>query len=292
VVYDETGGEIVKRRGYLDHDEMASMLSAIIADPTPGPSVTAQKEIAFGSSTRLPGDIRDQLLATHLQSYDSEKGSWGHGQKFLNWESVEWATRLAIHGDQTESKMATQTLHAQLQLLDPAWGGVYQYSTDDVWDHPHFEKIMQMQAENLWVYSLAWGQFHEVEYLHAAQAIHGYLSSFLLGANGAFYTSQDADLVDGEHSADYFAKSDSDRRKMGVPRIDTHQYSRENGWAIAALACNEQMTGDADSLTQATAAANWVMGNRAIVGGGFRHDEKDLSGPFLGDTLAMGQAFL
>jgi uncharacterized protein YyaL (SSP411 family) len=35
-----------------------------------------------------------------------------------------------------------------LKLVDPVWGGVYQYSTDGDWDHPHFEKIMPFQAEN------------------------------------------------------------------------------------------------------------------------------------------------
>jgi uncharacterized protein YyaL (SSP411 family) len=35
-----------------------------------------------------------------------------------------------------------------------------------------------------------------------------------------------------------------------------------------------------------------VISNRALPDGGFRHGEKDRGGPFLGDTLVMGQAFL
>ena len=35
-----------------------------------------------------------------------------------------------------------------------------------------------------------------------------------------------------------------------------------------------------------------MIDNRALPDGGFRHGEKDRGGPFLGDTLAMGQAFL
>ena len=45
-------------------------------------------------------------------------------------------------------------------------------------------------------------------------------------------------------------------------------------------------------LTIAERAAKWVIANRALPDGGFRHGEKDRGGPFLGDTLAMGQAFL
>src|SRR5580658_9697248 len=39
VVFSPTGSEIVKRQGYLEPRQMTSMLKAIIADPSPGPSV-------------------------------------------------------------------------------------------------------------------------------------------------------------------------------------------------------------------------------------------------------------
>jgi uncharacterized protein YyaL (SSP411 family) len=35
-----------------------------------------------------------------------------------------------------------------------------------------------------------------------------------------------------------------------------------------------------------------VIAHRSLPGGGFRHDGADAAGPFLGDTLAMGSAFL
>src|SRR5262249_31424876 len=36
----------------------------------------------------------------------------------------------------------------------------------------------------------------------------------------------------------------------------------------------------------------WVIRNRFLPGGGFKHDAQDPAGPYLGDTLAMGRAFL
>ncbi len=59
--------------------------------------------------------------------------------------------------------------------------------------------------------------------------------SFLLASDGGLYTSQDADLVPGEHSDAYFKLGDNARRKKGIPRVDKHQYARENGWVIEAL---------------------------------------------------------
>ena len=292
VVFNAEGGEIVKRRGYLPPDEMASMLKAIIADPTPGPSVTAPQEVHYTNAAALSDNLRRQLLDTYVEAYDSERGAWGHGQKFLDWDSVEWALRRAAAGDAQADHMARQTLDAQLNLLDKSWGGVYQYSTDDDWVHPHFEKIMQMQAENMRIYSLAFTQTHDDTYRSAAEAIHRYLISFLRGPNGAFYTSQDADLIDGVHGAEYFRLSDAARRAQGIPRIDTHQYARENGWAIRGLTVLYETTGDTTALREAITAANWVMENRSLGDGGFSHDEHDAAGPYLADTLAMGRAFL
>ena len=119
--------------------------------------------------------------------------------------------------------------------------------------------------------------------------IRKFLKKFLTGSNGAFYTSQDADLIDGEHSANFFALDDAGRRKLGIPRIDQHQYARENGWVIAAL-CN--FTEDPTARSDAITAAEWVIANRSLPGGGFRHDTSNPADPYLGDSLAMGQAFL
>ena len=292
IVFDRDGHEIVKRQGYIAPQEMVSMLRAIVADPSPGPSVVAEQPIEFASSPMLPAEMREQLAANYRLRYDSKNGSWGFQQKFLDWDGVEYAMLLARQGDAQAEKMALQTLTAQLNLIDPVWGGVYQYSTDGDWKHPHFEKIMQFQAENMRIYALAWQQFHKPEYLQAALAIRRFLRTFLTSPDGAFYTSQNADLIDGQHSAAYFKLNDAARRRLGVPRVDRHIYARENGWAIAGLAVLGRTTEDATCLADAERAANWVMAHRSLDGGGFRHDEKDAAGPYLGDTLAMTRAFL
>lgn len=61
---------------------------------------------------------------------------------------------------------------------------------------------------------------------------------------------------------------------------------------IAALAELYDVSRDKDVLAQAERAADWVVAHRGLPGGGFRHDERDAAGPYLGDTLAMGQGFL
>jgi uncharacterized protein YyaL (SSP411 family) len=293
VVFNGDGQEIVKRQGYLAPDEMLSMLQAILDDPTPGPSVRPEAKLDLPANPLLSDAWRQQLTKNYLGGYDDKFGSWGTDQKFLDWDSVEYSIVLArLNHDGKAEHMARQTLTEQLHILDPAWGGVYQYSTDGDWNHPHFEKIMQMQAENLRAYSLGYAQFGDPAYLHAAQEIRRYLKSFLTSPQGAFHTSQDADLIEGHHSGEYFALNDAARRKQGIPRVDKHIYARENGWAINGLVALYDATGDAAVLADATKAAQWILANRALPGGGFRHGEKDVAGPFLGDTIAMQRAFV
>ncbi|MBV8278865.1 MAG: hypothetical protein JO170_26890, partial [Verrucomicrobia bacterium] len=148
------------------------------------------------------------------------------------------------------------------------------------------------QAENIRAYAEAYAVWGDPVYLDTSKKIYGYLKGFLLSPDGAFYASQDADLNPGEHSGDYFKLGDSERRKLGIPRVDQHLYARENGWAINALAVLSAVSDDHQPLEDAIRAANWAITHRGMPGGGFKHDDTDRSGPYLADTLYMGRAFL
>ncbi len=294
IVFDAEGNEIVKRQGYIPPRPMASMLQAIIDDPTPGPSVVPEEEIVPASSASLSAESAQALRARLVDAYDPKNLGWGTVHKFLDWNVVEYCMSATPRGgnDDGFERMARETLGAQRNLIDPVWGGVYQYSTDGDWKHPHYEKLLQFQAENLRIYAAAYARWGDPEYLKDAKLIRRYMKEFLTSPEGVFYTSQDADLVPGEHSEEFFALDDDGRRKKGIPRVDTHAYSRENGWAIQALANLYAVTGEKEHLDDAVRAANWILAHRSLPGGGFSHDEKDVAGPYLGDTLSMGAAFL
>ena len=292
IFFNSDGTELVKRAGFIPPDEMASLLEAIIKDPTPGPSAQKAKPVTYTSATALTPALRKELQENNTKGYDTKYGSWGTYQKFLDWDSVELALENGRRGDAQAAQRARFTLDQQLNLLDPVWGGVYQYSTHGDWEHPHFEKIMQMQGENLRAYALGYSQFRDPKHLQAAEAIYKYLTTILMSPSGAFYTSQDADIEKGKHSDWYFKLSDAERRKHGIPRIDTNIYARENGWAINGIVQLYMATGDKKYLDTAVKAADWIIANRSLPGGGFSHDAKDVAGPYLGDTLYMGRAML
>ncbi len=299
IVFAADGSEIVKRQGYIPPRPMSSMLQAIIDDPSPGPSVEKEADFHAASDAAIGDELLKRIYQAYDNQYDKEASGWGFGHKYLDADSVELALQLGAEGDADYAKRATDTLNNAAALIDPVWGGMYQYSVDGVWSEPHFEKLISIQADALRDYSLAFAQTQNPAFLKAAQAVSRFVEEFLTSPeDGAFYVSQDADLHDGEENAAYFKLADSERRKQGIPRVDKHEYARENGRMVSALATYYAATGDALALTRAKTAAKWIKEHRAIAAGqggpvgGYRHGENDAAGPYLADTLCMGQGLL
>ncbi len=311
IIFAPSGLEIAKRAGYIPPGEMSQLLRNIVrhsGEPELKPEeLISQKSAVFSATTQtappgpavgqdakpyLPTVLRTKLQKECFDGYDATNAGWGTEHKYMDGDTVEFCLVRAQAGDAQCAQMAKDTLKAAGNLIDPIWGGVYQYSTDGDWHHPHFEKIMQMQGEDMRIFTLAYQLWHDPAYLQAAKEIEKFLHLFLTSPSAAFYTSMDADLIPGTPSKKYFALHDTDRRKKGIPKIDKHCYSRENGWAINGLVALYAATDDQTYLDQAVSAANWVIANRSLADGGFRHDQIDKAGPYLSDTLSMGRAFL
>jgi uncharacterized protein YyaL (SSP411 family) len=296
IVFAPDGTEIAKIRGYIEPERMQALLKAVIEDPSPGPSVGEAFEIKPSASAFLTKEQRAGLVKNYDESYEDKLGGWGDSQKYIDADSMDYAISRAEAGDATAIKRARQTLDAALALIDPVWGGVFQYSEAGSWGHPHFEKIISFQAQYLRQYSQAYALRKDPKYLTAARDIERFLTNFLQSPDGVFYVSQDADLDHDTDGHTYYALNDTERRKLGVPRIDKNIYARENGWVISGLVAFYNVTNDPKVIATAQRAAKWVNDNRALPPGepkgGFRHGEKDRGGPFIGDTLAMGQASL
>lgn len=292
IVFDASGQEIVKRRGYLPPEMMVSMLDAVVKDPSPIDYADSKPVTSFAADARLTPALRKELESRYAGTHDDKVGGLLQEQKYIDRDTVEYGLLRASVGDAVAGKRARQTLDGAIGLIDPVWGGIFQYSTHGDWQHIHFEKIVQSQADAMRLYALAWARFGDAKYKKAFEDIHRYVRAFLTSPQGTFYVSQDADLIKGQHSEDYFALNDAARRAKGLPAVDTHVFARENGWVIQALATLHTVTGERRYLDEAVTAAKWIAANRALPGGGFRHDAKDSHGPYLEDTSSMGRALL
>lgn len=296
IVFNSDGTEIVRRRGYIPPFGMVSMLKAIIDDPSPGPSVFADDKVVVTDENALTKEQKQILIDRHLAVYDAEFGGWGRPLKFIDAGSMEYALAQAEQGNRYHEFMARQTLQGARSLIDPEWGGLYQYSDKLDWSSPHFEKIMSFQATAIKTYVRMSLLLDDKEYLKPALDVYHYLRDHLRSPEGAFFTSQDADLnlqIDGHK---YFDLSSEERFKLGVPKIDKNRYARDNGWVIEALSRLYAATGDKDILNIAVVAAHWIIQNRSFGNGGYSHvgglPDSQSTKPFLGDTLAMGKGFL
>ncbi|MCB0327339.1 MAG: thioredoxin domain-containing protein [Bdellovibrionales bacterium] len=291
IVFDSKGNELTKQRGYIDPIEMKNLLELLVSNPS-DPALLQQRKtlsVSQGSQT-LDKDQIQKLKGIHRSSYDFEEGGWGFGHKFIDLPCVDYEFS-QFQNDPKAKQITAQTLDALEALIDPVWGGVYQYSTHGDWVHPHFEKIMTIQTQSILAYAHGYQFLEYSRYQDFAQRVYDYLIEFLMSSDGSFYTSQDADLIPGQHSEGYFSLGDRARRKKGIPRIDKNIYARENGWVIEALAGLYGATGNPEFLSRAVSASQMMLRDYRLEHGGFRHDERD-QGAYLGDSLSMGKALL
>lgn len=300
IIFNANAEVLAKRAGYIDKEELSVLLNRLVKKPMAEEAVVPTLKIA--THPQLSSSLREQLQLKHVRSYDAAQGGLRQAMKYLERDSVEYTLLRARQGDAQQESQAQQTLTAALALQDPVWGGFYQYSTHGDWQHPHVEKIMAVQAGYLRLYALAANQFgtdqsEQIQHLarqyaKAAAKTVDYLREFLLSADGVFYSSQDADVVPGEHSVAYYQLNNSERRKQGIPAVDKRVYPRENGWAIEALATWAMVSGDRQARAMAVRAAQQILILRGQRDGHFNHDASPSRNAYLGDQLAMARAML
>lgn len=291
---------VLELRGFQDPREFAALLRQLVADhqagkltgrrPTPPPPVRG-------------GDLSDLRLAAQKQldgTWDSNQSGWGRKQKYPLAANNEYALlRAHLYQEPDWQERALTVLGRQRALIDPVWGGMYQYSVHAVWTDPHFEKIGAIQAGALDSYGLALRRTRDARWQQPARDVLRYLLEFMQAEDGGFYTSQDADLrkptgrkepVLGD---EYYALGDKERRALGIPTIDTGINADLNGMLIRGLCQYYGASADEPALTAALKAGEQLLKTHGDADGSFRHRPDD-QGPLrhLRDQSAMGRGLL
>ncbi len=296
IMLDKDGNEIFKRRGYIPPELFAKLLVTVIEDPSALPSYSMGAEVDL-TAVALSPERRARTEALLLQGYDKEHGGFGTTHRFIQGDTVEWAlerSRLLQRNVEPGvwRDISAKTLAGSRRLIDPVWGGMFQYSDKLDWSGPHYEKLLNIQRDALRAYVLAYQIGRDPADLAAARNVSRWLMDFMRAPSGAFYTSQDADAGPAEHGDVFYAKTDAARRAGAQPPIDRSAYARENGWAIASLAALYDVTADLDLLDAARRAFDWTLANRRAPNGGFGHARAADDDTHLGDTLGVAEAAL
>lgn len=276
ILFSPDAEEIGKYRGFLTAEELSDILGRI--DAIHQEVTKSAASSSADPSDRVPAPyalpwIGARVILDMDSYYDKDEGGWGMRQKAPLGANAEFELVRATHGNPQALSRAVFSLEKQRSLIDPVWGGIYQYSAGGSWADPHFEKLMTYQAENIEAYARAYGLTKKPAFLDDARKLEKYLTTFLTNGDGAFLVSQDADV--GAHDqgvpfvegAVYYKMGETQRRALGMPRIDTNVYAHENGLAISALCALFEAAPDPGTLGRARRAADLLLRTHVLSDG-------------------------
>jgi uncharacterized protein YyaL (SSP411 family) len=132
---------ILELRGFQNPDKFKALLRELIAERDAGKLARRGEMPVEPRATDANIEALRELTTKQLDGYyDEERGGWGEVQKYPFPGQMEHAlVRDEIHGGSKWTKRATFTLEGWKKIIDPVWGGIYQYSLKRSWDHQHYE---------------------------------------------------------------------------------------------------------------------------------------------------------
>ena len=273
IIFGPDGTEIVKLRGFYSPQFFMPILTETVKDPSPvdypDPGGTERERTL---ATGLSDTQREEILAFIDNAWDEEHGGWSKS-KFVDGNMLIWALQRARQGDTVNTARIKRVLSLMAAtMIDKSTGAMNQVNLKPDWSEPAREFPMFAQEAGLAAYARAWTMFGDPAYRQAADRIYGFLKGTLAAPGGGFYAS--LGMSEGE------------------PGVDRRLYARETAQAVAGLLAYYDATGVAAARELAVSGARWVLANRALPAGGFRHAEQDKGGPYLADNVEMAKVLL
>ncbi len=153
-------------------------------------------------------ELRREIIAALVKSYDPEAGGFGRGSgpRFYDFPAIRLALAYGFFQHDSFREMALTSLDkiARGGVYDQLGGGFHRYSTDQAWRVPHFEKMAYDQAMALIVYSEAYQLSRDSNLLEIIAGIRSYVNQTLLDpVTHAFFADQDADAFKGDDGSYY-----------------------------------------------------------------------------------------
>jgi uncharacterized protein YyaL (SSP411 family) len=252
-------GELVTGGTYMPPGQLLSMLSADLSGSSPV-STSRPRLDPTGRSGEIGGSLSTQRISKVDPSiietiaglleraFDRNFGGFGGPPKFPQVWAIDLAFQLhARAGEKKWQEMAILTLNNMRDggLYDPVDGGFFRYSASDDWDSPHYEKLLDVNAQMLSIYLKAHILTGEATFRTTARGVLDYLSSTL-----AKTSLSDSDNVEpwfcGSQSADrdYYDRSEEERVWEDTPPLDITLYTDRNAMAVSALLVAHHVFGD------------------------------------------------
>ena len=171
-------------------------------------SVTEQLRgsIHASVSAAVPAaDLLPRIVAQFRSSFDARHGGFGDAPKFPRPSELLFLLREHARTDAAEAlQIVLATLRAMALggMRDHIGGGFHRYSVDAAWRVPHFEKMLYDQAQVVLAYLEAAQASGDPFYIEVAEDTLRYVMREMTGAEGGFYSAEDADSVPPEQAND------------------------------------------------------------------------------------------
>lgn len=287
IIFDSNGNELFKEAGYINAEEFLPTLTKLRKNP----KKLASDLPAFDSKpTNAATQASLKLLNDKFRnSMDFSGGGFVFGQKYIDFDTFEYA--FSHYKSDSLSKWLRASVVNSAGIYDKEWGGVYQYSTHNDWNHVHYEKLLFIQARYIKMYCWYFKIFNDSSALKRAEGIVKYVDRFLTSPTGGYFSAQDADLIKGEKSHEYFALSDAERMKKGIPAVDSSVYTSDNAQYAEALTILWATTGNKKYLTSALDCADFLITKRKM-NNAFMHGAKYNATVSLKDNICALKALL
>jgi len=122
-----------------------------------------------------------------------------------------------------------QMSHTITGLYDKVEGGFFRFATQREWSYPHFEKILDDQAELIRAYLRLYNITKDLFYKDVGKRSLDYVMKNLYdNSDGRFFGSQNADEV-------YYHLTADERKKVVMPKIDKTSYTFTNANMVITL---------------------------------------------------------
>ena len=258
-------GEIIHGGTYVPPEQMRSYLTQV-ADvwrdkrAELAERVREIREHEKEGHAQAPGELSWDIVETVGSlvrgQYDPQFGGFGREPKFPQPSLLRFVLdEQRRHGYPELATMLHRTLVAMAGggMYDHIEGGFFRYSTTRDWSVPHFEKMLEDNAQLLSVYAEAHRSFPQAGYDRIVRDVIRWMDTVLWRDDAEMFAgSQDAD----EH---YYTLQSQDRAKHGAPFVDTRLYTGWNSLAASAYFAAWGATGD-DAIEF---RAHLVMGSLA-----------------------------
>lgn len=235
-------GEVLTGATYIKPEKFGSLLDKVLEfyekekesikqKTSQLQKIRAEAETASIEFGELSESIVQDVVDIVIDNFDSIFGGFGVQPKFPVSEALEFAlSQYYLKKDDVLFYVVKKTLDEMQSrnIYDKIDGGFFRYSEHQDWSNPHYEKMLQVNAQLLINYLHAYQITGKEEYAQTAKEIIRYVDSPLSDKNnGGFYGSQASDKK-------YYKLRKIERINAIPPPVDKSIYTDRNAIMISA----------------------------------------------------------